>query len=248
MSLKEKYQDIFIVCNSNNEEKISQVEIKLEEYLGHSVAEIWLDLLNRDGEFLPSCCADISRIRAILVDVVLENKIIDVEKLYEIFSLLESHNEGTTYDDAEKHPLNLIKNLWLRIKDDVEFSDNNPVASSIDDVNAAINVLASGLQYLSYAKIFENHPYDDVKAHCQETLWKISPALKLLYENINNFNQETETYLITLDDKPVTSKTGYIFIKNEEKASETVRHLNEYYNKNYAYKKVKVSLEKGIEN
>ena len=245
--LEEKYEKLGHYVNASYDgKKVIEIQIVFPEYNGNSSAEIFLDVLNKEGEYLGACCANISRVRDILFGAVRENGMIRMAELHEIYYLLDDHGCFEHNDDANE-PLNHLKNLWLLVKDDAEL-DKVGRETDPNDLEDALDILGSSCSYLRYSHFFDNHPYEDTEADRQQHIAKIIPAVKTVFEKIQSLNKTVETYALLKEGNYLENRTGYVFFKTEDVAKQMVEEMNKNDEPKYSYKKVKISLEKGIEN
>ena len=237
-----KYKKLgYTVTTSFDDKKITEISVDFPTYEGWSSSDIWLDLLNREGTYLGSCCANISRVRDILFTAARNDRMINSEGLHEIYCLLTDHG----YDSKDKNnPLNVLCDLWLLIKDDAENSYNGRKVDP-NDLEDAIGILANSCRYLEYNWFFSNHPYEDTSADAVIHVAKIIPAIKTVSDKIKNLALPTETFAILKNNEFLETSTGFLFVKSEQTAKEMVEICSP--EDNYSYKKVKISLEKGIE-
>lgn len=77
--------------------------------------EVWVDLLNAGGQWLPSCCADISAVRDILGQALRQNSWIDTQDLKRSVDLLNGHSQID-----ESNPLHYLMIIWDKVKDHVK--------------------------------------------------------------------------------------------------------------------------------
>lgn len=95
----------------------------------------WGDLLNKEGESLPSCCANISRIREILQEACREDHYCEVEDLWEAATLAKGHDFK-----IGKDPIGKLIKLWEDIKDDAR-SRSTSDSSNLQDPKEALKLL-----------------------------------------------------------------------------------------------------------
>ena len=248
MNIIEKYEKLGhkITTGWKNENKVRSINFDFKPFRELSSSDIWVDVLNTEGEFLGACCANISRVRDILFKVIREDKMIDMEDLYEAYCLLEDHD---CFDGEEDYPINELKKLWLLVEPDADLSNMRVHACDPNNIEDAISLLAQGCLHINFGRFFENHPYEHAKAQKQLTLQKIIPALKTLHDKIEELDETVETYALTKNDKYVENDTGLLLMKNEKIIQEMIEHLaEEHPEEKFGYKKIKVSLKKGIEN
>jgi len=248
MNIIEKYEKLGhkITTGWKNENKVRSINFDFKPFRELSSSDIWVDVLNTEGEFLGACCANISRVRDILFKVIREDKMIDMEDLYEAYCLLEDHD---CFDGEEDYPINELKKLWLLVEPDADLSNMRVHACDPNNIEDAISLLAQGCLHIKFGRFFENHPYEHIKAQKQLTLQKIIPAIKTLHDKIEELDETVEAYALTKNDQYVENDTGLLLMKTEKIIQEMIGHLaEENPEEKFGYKKIKVSLKKGIEN
>jgi len=71
----------------NQPGKVSEVKLDFSP-------EEWSDVLDKYGEWLPYCCANISRVRDVLTSAKREGGVVGSDELYEAAYLIREHDEG----------------------------------------------------------------------------------------------------------------------------------------------------------
>ena len=71
MNIIEKYEKLGhkITTGWKNENKVRSINFDFKPFRELSSSDIWVDVLNTEGEFLGACCANISRVRDILFKI-----------------------------------------------------------------------------------------------------------------------------------------------------------------------------------
>lgn len=230
---------------------VKSVKINFPEHQGFTPAEIWLDMMDSEGEYLPACCANISRIRDILISSVRNGGMVEANALFEIYYLLKDHG---CFDDENKieptDPLEYLKNLWLAIESDTK--EEKPISSNPNNLFDAIDIIYKACAHISWSKVFESHPHEHTEASNQLELARMLPALHTLSKNIDALNSEVEAYAVYKDDEVVEIRSGYALFRTEETANMLAKAYNEHEDVEETspkciVKRVKVSLKDGIQ-
>lgn len=202
-----------------------------------------IDFLDAEGEYLEACCADISRIRDIVQDFVRNGYWINSNKLSEMIGLIKSHGF------SKEHPFNKIIKVWDKVKDHVELNDCCPSANfnNIKDVLSTISSSACTLNFhLILNDLSKEKGRLQEKAHYMKDLATMLPAIKTLYEKVEELDLgSVEGYAIYKDDEIVMSHSGVAIYKSEKEALDTNKYLIKN-NKNYTIKNIIISLKDGI--
>lgn len=79
-------------------------------------AEEWLDIMNKEGQFLGACCATISNARDILLSQLREDQFIDCHEALQFVELLGSH-DGFEWLRSDEEPKDSAHRGWDKTKD-----------------------------------------------------------------------------------------------------------------------------------
>ncbi len=203
--------------------------------------EEWVDLINTEGEYLPICCANISRVRDIIVNAARHEHLVSAEELREAYVLLKDHGCETIDDE---HPLDYLMKLWESVKDDVE---KRPlVAKDINDPMEAIDVLfqASGSIAVDdlFRKSSEDQRYNSLLLRNLE-LARLIPAIRTLYAKIEELNPgPVEGWGIFKGDDLARTRYGSAIYNHKEYALEAGGDLD-----GFCVKPVRVTIQNGVE-
>lgn len=229
--------------------------------------KVWVDVLNTEGEYLPACCADISRIREILNRTCLDNYFIETEKLWELTTLAKHHG----FDKNEKDPISKLIALWETIKEDAKEGNSN-WSTGTDDPKSAIEVLNKTSKTIIWNEIFSQSTNDPKQqfhyyAGRQRALATLMSAVRTLYFKMKELDAgPVSGWAIWRDDGEIAALDSGIAIFNKKNEAEEFcaiwnkqsqnswdkdksRKLKKRKNKpdNYVIKPTKISLENGIE-
>lgn len=241
---------IFIEPDHSQLGKIAEVELNFS-------SEEWADLLNREGELLPSCCADISRIRDILQDACRNNYYISVENLFEAAYLAKHHG----FLPDEDHPVCKIMALWETVKDHARQRSLVGTAN-LDNPRDALDALYDAAGVISWAETFsgnrhqeENMQFED-KMNRNAALATIQTAVRTLFFKLKEMDEgPIEGYGIAHNNEIAHTRRGLAIFKTHEIAQEICDNWNSSEGETnrkqgprvYSVKKVRVSMEKGLE-
>ena len=193
----------------------------------------WVDLLNKEGEWLGACCADISRIRDILGSAIREDGWVKAQDLGEMVSLLDGHHEV-----SQDNPLYKAKNIWDQVKDNVEESYVH--SGDPDNLREAFNMLYVASSHLSWEWLSSSNTNTEV---CEiYNFYRVLPAIKLIYEKLASFDKELDGYIVCKKDGTpiITRHSGWAFYDTIEKAKI-------HFGKEFNIHKARISLKNGLE-
>lgn len=229
-------------------------------YSIHSVGlsftpEQWVGLLDKEGEYLPACCGNISRVRDILFSVMRESGLIEVEELGEAAQLIVGHDCVDGQDDDDD-PLKTIVNLWHEVEDYVEL---DPYIRGLDpnDPMDAAKIVYNSCQYLNFEMFCAGKTGDEekdkycVQKYRMQTLLKMLPALKTLHERVTEIvDGSLEGFAVCQDGEVIDGRvSGWLIFGEEDEAKKTSDDLNKHSKKDNptTVRPVICSLEKGLE-
>lgn len=247
-ALREKYAKLNIDVRTSffSPVVVSEVRIQFPEHQGMKPSEIWVDLFDIEGELLPSCCANISRVRDILIGAARHSGMVGTKELFEIYYLLKDHG---CFDKAGEptDPLEYLKNLWTSIEADTK--DETPISSRPDNLFDAIDIIHKACAYITWSKVFADHPMEHTEARNQLELARMLPALHTLNQKLDTMNVEVEAYAVYgKNEEVVELRSGYALFKTEETANMMAKTINEAKEEfKCVVEKVKVSLKDGIQ-
>ncbi len=109
----------------------------------------WLSVLDKEGPWLPSCCAVISEARDILLGTLREGRRMEARKLREFVEVLGSHDGFRPEDRGEVHPdhedpVMRLFWLWEQIADEAAVGGllgEKPIPCDLGDVTDAADAL-----------------------------------------------------------------------------------------------------------
>jgi hypothetical protein len=189
----------------------------------------WLGLLSKGGEFLPTCCGNISIVRDLLLDAVLEDGYIKVEDLMEAAYLLENHDEMDVL--SKKEPVYVIVKLHHQLKADYRLPDY-PLASDLNEPEDILRVAGDMLcgmnmndlfnrferpdrrQYVdeeSYQSALKHRREDDYRHQVAHTMFvvRLMPIIKTLHEKLREMDKgPVEGWAIIREDGKVADTVG----------------------------------------
>lgn len=195
------------------------------------------DIINIEGELFPSCCADISAARDILISALREDRWIALYKLYEACEDILSCSEAIEH---LSEPIKLLFEIKEITKDVIEF-DDEPKEYKQDDVEQAIFTISRMTNYLSLPSL--NEKVCNVWAR-----YKLYDALKVLMDELRKDTSSLCGYGVYEDDKLLMMKNGGPAIFDKEEIAKGIAEEGVRNNKNWKVCFVDVSIHGGIQN
>lgn len=176
-------------------------------------AEQWVDLMSKDGEWLPACCAHISAMRDIIFGAMREGGWLNAEEVITLIDLMHHHDgfdvmfkddydleaalSGSTGNEgAPPDPWSQLVAVWPHIKDHMEKRDLDQ-CDDITDIEGAIVILSRGVRLLDFAPLFQGQARQYTKEHFphKDEEWLAARRAK---ENWRDCVQQTSTLLTLL--------------------------------------------------
>jgi hypothetical protein len=240
--LKQRYADLGIENEQDyhRTDKISEVKLPFTN-------EEWGDLLNKEGEYLPSCCAQISAIRSMLQSALREGGWIRMKDLSAIASAAINHGD---FEDGS--PIFRLIELWNAIKPDAR-TEPEDASANLDDPKEAMETLIDRCQYYifeSYGRLrngLSEQQLFNKRAHDECMLATIMVCVRTLHEKLTDLSLGTfDGYGVFAGEKIGMMVGGMAFFKNEEEANK----VRDDWNKDkaqYSVSKCRCSIQKGIE-
>jgi len=230
---------IEIIADHVQKRKISSVKFPFSN-------EEWVDLLNKEGEYLHHCCADISSIRNILQDACRENYHIKTKDLYELICLAKHHGFK-----KDKTPIGRLFTLWNTIKKDVANDKIHVKCTNLENPEEALEVL-----YLCAANICWDNllasPHINLSDQAKRNydLATIQSAVRTLYLKLNDlYKGPVEGFaVVDSNNKLAYTQRGLSIFKDKK----TAQNMCNEWNKNkkkpiYKIEKARVSMEDGFQ-
>lgn len=204
-------------------------------------AEVWLDLLDPEGQYLPYCCANVSRIRDILVDVARNGRYADGDQLFEIYTLIKSHNHGQL-NAALAH----LVDLWDQIKGDIDRDSLRVSPINPATPEGAVHILSDALPLVNWNLHFTKSTDDDrrvaVRSLLNLELLKIIPAIHTLYNKVQQLDPgPIDGYAVCNENEICSTAAGYAIFFSEQLADDFVRAIGKH-----SVRPVTVSLKDGV--
>lgn len=205
--------------------------------------EVYLDLLNPEGEYLPTCCANISRVRDIIYETVRNDCLITPELLFEACDLLKTHDDGPQDSDAPLYEL-------FNIKDKIDQEDCKPhkfiKTADVQNIEQALATIAISGSHLSFP--FLNSDSFDKNANHMFHLLQMIPAITTLYKKLSELDfGKQEVYAICNEaNQVVQSHGGCLFFRDEAKAKWYAKEGEQVMGTKYMVKKANISMEEGL--
>lgn len=226
--------------------KIAEVELDF-------TSEEWADLLNREGELLHSCCADISRIRDILQDACRNDYCISVEDLFEAACLAENHG----FKANEDHPIGRIILLWEKVKDHAR-QRFSTFTANLENPKDALEMLFQAAGVITWEELVHKDEVMFESKVCRNAaLATIQSAVRVLSLKLKEMNEgPVEGYGIVQQNNEIAhTARGLAVFETPEIAQKICEKWNSIEEENdnmktkntYSVKKVKISMEKGLE-
>lgn len=211
---------IEVSFNQEDDPKINSI------WLNFSPEE-WADLLNKEGELLPACCANISRIRDILGGSLRENGEIQTMYLWEAVQLIEGHNDCDAF--PEDHPLRKLVALWKEIEEHADtritgvFRNPNDPKDALDVVYACSGVVAWNHLVTPH---MENREYEQ-RVAVNFALAQMWPAIKTLYHKLSEVGfPPVKGWAVCLGEEVLDSHAGFCIFQNKGQAIKVLNRVN----------------------
>lgn len=218
----------------------------------------WGDLLNTEGEHLPSCCANISRIRDILQSALRQDGYCDVEELWEATMLAKGHDFSKKGDD----PIARMMKLWDVVKDDARTTRNIGDAGNInEDPKEALEQLYKCSGIIVWNELFDNSGPDQQfanDANSERALATLVSCVRTLFFKMKELSVGTVTgWGVFNGDEIGESRSGVAIYRTEEMANEVCAMWNKTEQKPgkrakrekrvYTVHKCQVTMEHGVQ-
>lgn len=175
------------------------IEVSASRYSPYLISSVrlpftpqqWVDILDKEGEYLGACCATISEVRDYMFGAAREGGWIDVKELAAAVELIESHN-GSHEDDPEIDPLgtddpiHMMITVWKMVQDHAYVDEFVKPLDHTDPENAA-EIVHKSCGEIRWGGFFCGGTGDKkqdefaCKAFRVKTLYKLLPALHTLY-------------------------------------------------------------------
>lgn len=247
--LEYQYQQRGITVEAcyNTPGKISSVKLPFDK------AE-WGDLLNPEGEHLPSCCANISRIRDILQVALRKDTYCDVDELWEATMLAKDH--GFAKDDS---PIGRMMKLWDAVKDDARTSRTAGDSGDLNnDPKEALDQLYKCAGVIVWNELFDTSGPDQKfsnDANSERALATLITCVRTLFFKMKDLSVGKVTgYGVYNGDEIGESRSGIAVYRTKEMADEICAMWNKTEGKNkkraprvYTVHKCQITMEHGVE-
>jgi len=220
----------------------------VEVYLDCFSSEEWVEIVNKEGELLGSCCATISEIRDTLIDVLRNNYSISTCDLHDIVETLNYHNGEC---ETENCVVQLrLSDLWEKIKEDSKLEER---ICKVDPTNIkdAFSILYQSSAVMAWNflnKSGEDGQFNHDSIRYQEFI-KILPAIKTIYNSIVDSKFEPfEGFAICDGAEMLKLRSGVFLFPTYDKAKKIVDEIEQIKNnKKYTIRSVKLSLDNGTQ-
>lgn len=242
---KWKQKGITVYASYNQPTKIDSVKIDFSDYE-------WVNLLNKEGKYLPVCCANISEVRDILMSVIREECIIETRDLAQVVFLIKNHG---CEDYEENHPLMRLVNLYEQMKDDCRTDDMLFIDTvDLNNPKECLEALANYVNHYNnfsfdYTSDSEERKFDNC-VNREKALIDLVPIINTLHDKIKHIsNPITGFGIVDKNNKVATTRAGIAVYHNKEIAQEICDNWNKNKNKenfNFIVKRVTVSMTEGI--
>jgi hypothetical protein len=253
---KWRKKGVTVTADHNQPKKLSSLKLDF-------TAEEWADLLNKEGEYLTICCANISRIRDILMDVIREDHEISSDHLAEAAELVKGH--GCEQYPPE-HPLSRLVALYEKTKKHLRYGlGTHHDTVDLDNPHKVLEALASYANAYTWACFNlrtgdPDHPIMDRRvqdcANREKALIDLWPVVRTLYHRLSELSLPVPGFGL-VDEKGEIgySNSGLAVYHNEAFAQEVcdrwnkverTSHKKKEFRHTFTVKKVIVSLERGL--
>lgn len=215
----------------------------------------WTDCLNTEGESLPSCCANISRVRDILFGVLRNDKMIRVDDLKEAVYLLTSH-----HDKPNKVQQKIIDAWAGPVGVEAEADLRNLGANKYDPDNLrdAVQLIEGACGYLAWDHFGgdkNRRQKLQSNANWRWQFYRMFPAFTRIMKVFegSDLQKPVKGWALCEADQMMELNTGLAIFPTEKEANEiledfTKRPMNDRSGKKrvFSVRKVLVSLKDGV--
>lgn len=128
----------------------------------------WVDLANREGQWLPACCGNISHARELLMSCLHNNKRIGAHAFRDLVLTIIEHDDGLAGLDAKtleeweaaairwaladpESPLLVIGHIWFAVRDRLAEDRDEIVRVDLDSASEALGALHWGSAAIRWA-------------------------------------------------------------------------------------------------
>lgn len=206
--------------------------------------EVFMEILNRDGDFLSACCAKIGRARDLLFNAARHGRYILVEELEELVAILMSH-DGT----KEMFWVESLQELWDSVK---PYAADRPVqlkAHDITDPKVALFKIAELAGNLAAEGILT--PKDEegkLRSEASRLHWlcELAPLIQVLHDKLMEVApQPVDGYGIFHKGKVCYFGSNMAIFRTEDEAKDIVARTESQ--DTCEVKPILVSVQKGVE-
>jgi len=224
-------------------------------------AEWWADVLNKHGEFLPMCCANLSAIRDNLTTALREGGWIECEDLAECLAYMGGHgwddylqDNGCPMPDPIEDPM--LDLIWKwRLVEDVAHLTIRPRPLDPTNLKDAVRAVHGFAWKLWQDALFANGPDAcpnlQNKAERRIVLSRFIPAIRTLYHHLQEKDLgEAEGIALVLRDRPdepIETIGGPAIYRDMQDAAQAIHHWPDEIADNLQSRPVRVTLEEGLE-
>ena len=221
----------------------------------------WADVCNKEGQYLPSCCGNISGIRDELVQALREDGWISTEDLATCFYTLKDHGcDGKLFanDGRGKGPVAHLIRTWNMVKDVAQIRQPK---HGLDprDLKDAIHIVSSGTLQLDFEGLFDNGPdkcpeYTD-RVKRATLLARMIPAMHTLYNRLAEkaLGDSFEGIAVVSRKHPeevIQTTNGKLAVFADQAASEEIVKRSERANpkarQTFRLRRVRVTVASGL--
>jgi hypothetical protein len=217
----------------------------------------WGDLLNTEGEHLPSCCANISRIRDILQGALRNDGYCEVEELWEATTLAIGHDFKK--DDS---PIGRMMQLWDAVKEDARTTRTIGDAGDIDqDPKQALEQLYKCSGVIVWNELFDNSGKDQKfanDANSEQALATLIGCVRTLYFKMQQLSVgPVEGFGVYNGNEIGQSRSGVAVYRTKKMAEEVCAMWNKTESEPgkhakrekrvYTVHKCRISMEHGVQ-
>jgi hypothetical protein len=214
-------------------------------------AEDWLDLMNKEGEFLGMCCATISNARDILLSQLREDQTISCAETFQFIELLGSHDSfewlrsddepDDSVVDKAKNPIYRLWKVWQVIKPHANLlrSDRPKIEPNknpdfMHPVHEALGVAHRGIDALYFAVgCFGRGQPDDPEWMKQQQIAsrkliiaRTLPSLRAVLDHISHLDLgDYDGFAICSSKEPshvVSNRLGHCIFQNADEAQKMI--------------------------
>ena len=159
----------------------------------------WFAVIHREGEWLGTCCGQISAARDILISAIPDGGWIDSRPFMELLGTLSSHdgfedllsNPQVYVEKSPNDPLGQLGLVWPHVRERLADREPPPVSNGPLTVREAWSTLSRISTAMWYVSAFSRDDNPEAaasdKLFCDMCISRVLPALSVLWKDLPNY-------------------------------------------------------------